>query len=133
MVALNDEMREIYENQPFIIAATINQDNGLPHMIVIADKWMVDNSTLAFGRWQMRKTAENLQKNNIVIVIAVDPEKNRSVRFFGDGSFKENKDLDLPDEASKFKEFLVVDIKRIQYGQWGKDTNVDFSYDETWK
>lgn len=129
---MSDEMLDTVNKQPYLVISTITID-GLPHLIVASEKWVIgDGEKLALARWQMVKTEENLKNNSTVIVMAIDPRKRRSVRFFGEGAFKKKEELELP-EGSKSKEYLVVDIKRIQYGQWGKDTNVDFAYDETWK
>jgi len=130
MVKMSTEMRETIEKQPYIVVSTITPE-GMPHMIVASDKWIV-NDALVLGRWQMVKTEENLKKNPIAIAIVIDPDKRRSVRFFGEGTFKKKEELQLPENANN-KEYLVIDIKRIQYGQWGADTNVDFASDETWK
>ncbi|MHA2295495.1 MAG: pyridoxamine 5'-phosphate oxidase family protein [Candidatus Hodarchaeales archaeon] len=135
MVKMSEEMKDIVENQPFLVVSTIKPD-GIPHLIVVTNSWIFDgDEKLALARWQMVNTEENLKRdpNSTVIILATDPKKRRSVRFFGEGYFKKREELKLPEEANKFNEFLVVDVKRIQYGQWGKDTNMDFAYDETWK
>ncbi len=125
-------MKEIVLNQPFSVVATIQEDK-LPHLIVVSDKWIIDDEILVFGRWQMKETEKNLDKNSMVIVLGIDPEKRRSVKFFGKGYFEKRKKLPLDKKADRFDEFLVVNIKRIQYGQWGQDTNTDFAFDHTWE
>lgn len=131
MVKMSDEMIDIVKSQPFVVISTITAE-GVPHLIVASEKKVIDEGEkLALGRWQMSKTEENLENNSTVIVMAIDPKKRRSVRFFGEGKFEKKENLDLPE--GKAKEYLVVDIKRIQYGQWGKDTNVDFAVDLRWQ
>ncbi|MFX0114102.1 MAG: pyridoxamine 5'-phosphate oxidase family protein [Candidatus Hodarchaeota archaeon] len=125
---MNEEMKQIIENQPFSVIATLNP-KGIPHLIVAIDKWIIDDELLVFGRWQMHQTAQNLLNNPLIIILGVDPEKRRSVRFFGKGKFAKRKELKLGRNADRFDEFLVVSIHRIQYGQWGEDTNTDFAFD----
>ncbi|MFQ5978271.1 MAG: pyridoxamine 5'-phosphate oxidase family protein [Candidatus Heimdallarchaeota archaeon] len=128
MARMNSEMKQIVENQPYTIIATL-PSKGTPHLIVAQDKWIIDDELLVFGRWQMHQTEKNLRNNPLTVVLAVDPDKRRSVRFFGKGKFVKRKELKLNRSADRFDEFLVVKIHRIQYGQWGEDTNTDFAFD----
>ena len=125
---MNEEMKQIIKDQPFTIIATITP-KGLPHMIVAEDIWLVDDELLVFGRWQMHQTERNLLNDPQTIVMGVDADKRRSVRFFGKGKFVKRKELKLDRTADRFDEFLVVTTHRIQYGQWGEDTNTDFAFD----
>ncbi|MFW9914233.1 MAG: pyridoxamine 5'-phosphate oxidase family protein [Candidatus Thorarchaeota archaeon] len=125
---MNEEMREIIKNQPYVVIATLSP-NGLPHLIVVEDKWIIDDELLVFGRWQMHQTGQNLRKNPLTIVLGVDTAKRRSIRFFGRGKFVKRKGLKLNKKADRFDEFLVVKVHRIQFGQWGSDSNTDFAFD----
>jgi hypothetical protein len=129
MAKLNEEIKEFVKKQPFTVIITIGEDDK-PYPIVVGKNpgaQFVGDEKIVFCQWQQSVTERNIQRDPLVLILAVDHEQSKSYRIFGEGSYLE-KDLlksqygvELPGFCKKG---LVVEVKRIQYGQYGDKTNL---------
>jgi predicted pyridoxine 5'-phosphate oxidase superfamily flavin-nucleotide-binding protein len=62
MAKINQRMREIFENQQVVVLATASK-NGVPNVVPIAAKKIIDNETILISDQFFNKTLANMKDN----------------------------------------------------------------------
>ena len=81
MAKLNDEVKEVFQDQLVFIATADKQGN--PNVGPKGSMHVFDDETLVYAEGTAKKTLQNLQENSRVALVAVDRERHLGFQIKG--------------------------------------------------
>ena len=82
MAKMNEKVRAMFENQPIVAMATASE-NGIPNVVPIGAKKVLDDETILISDQYFNKTLANLKENPQVALTFWDLETHDSYQIKG--------------------------------------------------
>ena len=79
MAKLNQRMKEIFEKQRPIVLATATQ-NGIPNVVPVAMKKIIDDETILISDQYLNKTRKNIEANPRVAITIWDKTEGYQIK-----------------------------------------------------
>jgi len=79
MAKMNQRMREIFENQQVVVLATASK-NGIPNVVPIVAKKIIDNETILISDQFFNKTLANMKDNPQVALTCWDKDEGYQIK-----------------------------------------------------
>jgi predicted pyridoxine 5'-phosphate oxidase superfamily flavin-nucleotide-binding protein len=115
---INNEVKELFEKMPFYPLATMGKDG--PHLIVLAQGFIIDVETLAFFGWRQSRTSENIEENGVMQIVVVAGEKNKGFRLEGKGRIEREGEIfeelnrNFPEQLGKLSFATVMKVEKVE-------------------
>ena len=91
MMIINEEMKGVIENSPFLTIVTANKE-GMPHPIIVA-KGSVEGNQVKVGVYSMKVTQQNLKENDCAMILAAQLVEGgaKGYRFTGNAVIEDGR------------------------------------------